>query len=182
MQVKRIYEGMFLAETGFASNWERVEETISRLMERAGAELLYCKKWDERRLAYEIDGKKRGMYVLTFFKASPDAPTTLERDVQLTHGLLRVLVLKQNRLTEEKITELAAGEGLLPVHAGPDGPPWGPRRRDDRSGKDRFNRDRDRDRPTAPKEAAAVVASKRSVEPDEPNDDDQAEALSPATD
>jgi len=124
LETKRIYEGMFLVDTGLGSNWDRLEETIGRLMTRAEAELLYCKKWDERRLAYQIAGRKRGMYVLTFFKASADRIAGLKRDVGLTEGLIRLLVLRRDKLSEEKVRELAEGPGIIPVRTFPgSGPP-----------------------------------------------------------
>lgn len=115
MEIKRIYEAMFLVDVKLADQWEQVEQTVGRLMDRAEAEILYCKKWDERRLAYDIEDRRRGVYVLTFFKSSPERIVGLERDVQLTDGVLRVLVLKEEKLTEEKIRELAEGEGIVPV-------------------------------------------------------------------
>ena len=35
--------------------------------EKVGAEIISFKKWDERRLAYEIKGNKRGLYFLCYF-------------------------------------------------------------------------------------------------------------------
>ena len=59
--IEKIYEGMFLFDVGFASDFSRAESTIQRIMDRSEAKLLACKKWDERRLAYEIGGRRRGI-------------------------------------------------------------------------------------------------------------------------
>lgn len=95
------YEGMFLIDPTFGASFENCEAEIKRLMERAEAELVFCKKWDERRLAYHINGRKRGVYVLTYFKAKPDKIVSLERDVKLSEDILRVLVLRANEITPE---------------------------------------------------------------------------------
>ncbi len=95
------YEGMFLIDPTFGASFENCEAEIKRLMERAEAEIVFCKKWDERRLAYRVNGRKRGVYVLTYFKAKADKITSLERDVQLSEDVLRILVLRADDITPE---------------------------------------------------------------------------------
>lgn len=135
MQVKRIYEAMFVVDADFAANWGDVEVEINRLMERSEAESLYCKKWDERRLAYEIEKRKRALYVLAFFKAPTEKIVGMERDVQLSEHIIRALIVRTDRYTEEQLRELAAGEGIQPVriisHYGDERGERGDRRRDD---------------------------------------------------
>lgn len=93
------YEAMFLFDPTFGSSFEDCETEIRRLMERAKGEILICRKWDERRLAYRIQGRKRGVYVLVYFKAPPDMITPLERDAKLSENVLRLLVLRAEGLT-----------------------------------------------------------------------------------
>ena len=69
------YEAMFLFDPTFGGSFENCETEIRRLMTRAEAEILLCRRWDERRLAYKIKGRKRGVYVLVFFKAPTDRRT-----------------------------------------------------------------------------------------------------------
>jgi len=97
----KTYEGMFLFDSTFATDFERVEQEVRRVMERAGAEIVMCRKWDERKLAYEIKGHKRGCYVLTFFRADPNSITGMERDAQLSEPMLRLLVLRAEHMTIE---------------------------------------------------------------------------------
>jgi len=107
LEVKRIYEAMFLFDPTAASSWEHVEEVVKRLMERANAEIIRLKKWDERRLAYEIDKHKRGTYVLCFFIAPTEKIVGLERDVKLSDEIIRALVLRRDKYTIEKVNEIA---------------------------------------------------------------------------
>lgn len=95
------YEAMFLFDPTFGNNIEDCETEIRRLMDRAKAEILFCKKWDERRLAYRIKGRKRGVYVLVYFKAPTSNITPLERDAQLSENILRLLVLRAEGVTLE---------------------------------------------------------------------------------
>jgi len=93
---------MFLVDSADATaRWDEVEAAIKTIMERAGAEVISLQKWDERRLAYDIAGRKRGMYILCYFRAEPSVISGVERDVQLNELLLRVLVLKAEHITEE---------------------------------------------------------------------------------
>lgn len=98
---KRMYEGMFLVDSSLAtSNWEEVEAELQRVFERAEAEVLTLQKWDDRRLCYEIAGHKRGTYILTYFHVDPDRISGIERDVKLNEKLLRVMILRADRIPE----------------------------------------------------------------------------------
>lgn len=104
----KYYEGMFLFDPAVATNFEAAQTEMNRLMERAGARVITCNKWDERRLAYEIKGRKRGLYVLTYFEAETGKIKDLERDVQLSDSVLRCLLVKADHLTEDEMKEIAA--------------------------------------------------------------------------
>jgi len=108
------YEAMFLFDPTFGASFENCEAEIRRLMARAEAEILLCQKWDERRLAYKIKGRKRGVYVLVYFKAPADKITPLERDAQLSEQILRLLVLRADGLTLEMMQQAAAARAESP--------------------------------------------------------------------
>ncbi len=116
------YEGMFLFDTTFATDFSKVEQEVARLMERAGAETVMCKKWDERKLAYEIKGHKRGCYALVFFKADAGKIVGIERDVQLSEPVLRVLILRADHMTPE---DMQAAYPSRPTFAKPPEPTGG---------------------------------------------------------
>ena len=104
------YEAMFLMDAAMATDWPGAEAEVRRILDRASAKVLGLKNWDERKLAYPMGQHKRGLYVLSFFEALPDKITGIERDVQLSEKLLRVLVVRRDRQTTEAIEKaLAAG-------------------------------------------------------------------------
>ena len=115
--VKRLYEGMFLVDSALAaSDYQKVLDEIKRVLDRAGAEVVSQKKWDERRLCYEINRKSRGTYILTYFNCETGHISGIERDVQLSELLTRVLILRADFMTSEDIErptplELAEAEG-----------------------------------------------------------------------
>ncbi len=127
LQNSRLYEAMFLVETNIASDSEATKGMIQTIMDRAHAELLVCRLWDERRLAYDIDKHKRAAYVLCYFRANGTAVSSMERDVQLSEHLLRVLVLRADHISPEeleRIKGLSESDRHTPPPAGPAaGPP-----------------------------------------------------------
>jgi small subunit ribosomal protein S6 len=93
---------MFLVDSALAgSDWNGVISAIERIFERAGAELISLKKWDDRRLAYEIDHKDRGTYILTYFRVDGSKIQSIERDVRLSDDLMRVLILNAEVMSSE---------------------------------------------------------------------------------
>ncbi len=52
--------------------------------------------WGKRRLAYPIDYKTEGYYVLVNFSSNPDFPRELERIYGITDGVIRTLVIRKD--------------------------------------------------------------------------------------
>ena len=61
------------------------------------------KKWDERKLAYEINGQKRGTYIIAYFTGPGAAVGAIERDVNLSEDVLRVLVTNADHLNQKEM-------------------------------------------------------------------------------
>jgi small subunit ribosomal protein S6 len=106
------YEAMFLVGQAAAADLASVIEHIKEILTRAHAELIAMSKWDERRLAYEIKKQKRGLYILTYFKAANTALPHIERDCNLSEKVLRVLILRADHLTEDEMRAADAREAL----------------------------------------------------------------------
>jgi small subunit ribosomal protein S6 len=101
------YEAMFLLGAAFTADLDNGMTIVRGMVERHGGEILVLKKWDERKLAYEVGGEKRGVYLICFFKGPPAAVAAIERDVNLSDQVLRVLVTRADHLNAE---EMAAVE------------------------------------------------------------------------
>lgn len=101
------YEAMFLFDPAVTAEWEAVKTEMSRLLDRAGARVIVLHKWDERRLAYEIRGRKRAIYALTYFEADPMKIADLERDARLSEAVLRCMVTQANHLTDDEMKEIS---------------------------------------------------------------------------
>ncbi|MHC4640941.1 MAG: 30S ribosomal protein S6, partial [Planctomycetota bacterium] len=82
--VKRLYEGMFLVDSASVSDWDKVVKTIKKLLDRSDAEIVTIRNWAEKKLAYEINHKSRGTYVLCYFNADAEKIKSIEKDAQLS--------------------------------------------------------------------------------------------------
>jgi len=102
------YEGMFLFDPAATTDWEQIKTELDRLMGRSEARMIAFGKWDERRLAYEIRGRKRAIYVLTYFAAEPDKISNMERDVRLSESVIRCLILRMDHLSEDEMKQIIA--------------------------------------------------------------------------
>ena len=90
-----VYEGMFLLNPDrVGSNWGATLKELEGIVTNRQAKILYSGKWDERRLAYDIQGHRKGVYVLTYFEAPGPSIAEIERDCQLSPLVLRTLILK----------------------------------------------------------------------------------------
>ena len=104
IEKKKLYEGMFLVDSAkAASDWDGIIAVIKKILERAGAEIVSMRKWDDRKLAYDIRGVGRGTYVLCYFKVEGQKIQGIEKAVQLSEKIMRALILSTEQMTKEDI-------------------------------------------------------------------------------
>jgi small subunit ribosomal protein S6 len=102
--VKRLYEGLFLVDSGqAAADWDGIISAIEKALARADAEVVSINKWDERKLAYDIGSKARGTYILVYFNGDPSRIAAIERDVNLSEQIIRVMILRTEKMSKEDI-------------------------------------------------------------------------------
>ena len=53
-------------------------------------------EWGKRRLAYEINDKTEGYYVLVNFTADTEFPKELDRQYKITDGILRTIIVRKD--------------------------------------------------------------------------------------
>jgi len=100
----KLYEGMFLVDSAKAgADWDGIIAAIRKILEKAGAEIDSIRKWDDRKLAYEIKGKSRGTYILSYFRVDGGRIRDIEKAVRLSEKIMRVLILSAERLKPEDI-------------------------------------------------------------------------------
>ncbi len=101
-----LYEAMVLLEARETKQaFEEARERVTALLSKHGAKPRVVRKWDERKLAYDIKGKQRGLYMITYFDAEAGAIRSIERDAQLSEDFLRCLVLRADAVPEKAMEE-----------------------------------------------------------------------------
>ena len=92
---EHVYEGMFLLDSGrYARDAAGVSGQVTQLIDNSGGELLASRLWNEQKVAYPINGQRKGTYWLTYFRMDSASLTKLNRDTQLSEVVLRSLILK----------------------------------------------------------------------------------------
>ena len=60
-----------------------------------GGNVTEVNEWGKRRLAYAIDYKTEGYYVLMNFESAPELPRELERNFKIDENILRYMVIRK---------------------------------------------------------------------------------------
>ncbi|MDB5331598.1 MAG: rpsF [Phycisphaerales bacterium] len=97
------YEGMFLFGQSAAADVDASLKLVRSIIERHEGKVLVIKRWDERKLAYEIAGQKRGTYIITYFQAPGPTVAAIERDVKLSEEVLRVIILHADHMNQAEM-------------------------------------------------------------------------------
>ncbi|MEO1236234.1 MAG: 30S ribosomal protein S6 [Planctomycetota bacterium] len=102
----KLYEGLFLmSQSAVSAGLGSAIDTVRGMLDRVDAEVLTLGKWEERKLAYPIEGQKRGTFLITLFKVVPTQIANIERDCNLSEDVLRVMMTRADHMGE---TEIAA--------------------------------------------------------------------------
>lgn len=90
-----VYEGLFIFDSNrYGRDPGGVSAQIADFVQKLGGEVLVSRLWEERRLAYPINGQRKGTYWLAYFRLEGKQLTTLERECQLSESIVRSLVIK----------------------------------------------------------------------------------------
>ena len=84
------YEVMYVIDPALEDS-ARAEliNRFSDLVKKNGGEVDRVDEWGKRRLAYAIQYKTEGYYVLMYIKAPADLPREIERNMQISDSVLR---------------------------------------------------------------------------------------------
>ena len=87
------YEVVYIIDP--AQSEEAIAATVAKfqtLAEQNGSDVV-VDEWGKRRLAYAIDYKTEGYYVLMSFTSEPSFPKELDRKLRITDGIMRSLIV-----------------------------------------------------------------------------------------
>ncbi len=90
------YELTYIIDTALeeSARKELIERFNQVIVANGGEVEKVDETWGKRRLAYAINYKTEGYYVLTTFKADGGVPREIERNLQISDSVIRYLVVK----------------------------------------------------------------------------------------
>lgn len=111
--MENAYEGMFILDSNrYGRDPSGVSSQISDLVTKLGGTMLVSRLWEERRLAYPINGQRKGTYWLTYFRLDSSKLVTLNRECRINDNIIRSLVLKVDpRIVDALVSHAKAGPG-----------------------------------------------------------------------
>ena len=108
---QNVYECMFILDANrYARDPGGVSGRIPEIIERCGGEVLANRLWNEQKLAYPIEGHRKGTYWLTYFRMDSSRLVEFNRQCQLNENIVRNLVIKVDPRLVEALVAHARGE------------------------------------------------------------------------
>ncbi len=113
-----VYEAMIIFDSNrYARERAGLPGEIEKMIKAEKGEVVVSRLWEERRLAYAINGQRKGAYWLIYFRGPSSMLTTLNRQWEIHEGILRHLVLKIHPHIVEAVLEHAKAGPAPPAPA-----------------------------------------------------------------
>ncbi len=110
------YEGMFLVDSGkYATDPEGVTNDILAVLRKAGATVVAHRPWQDGKLAYEIEGMRKGLHYIVMFTMPGSGMKTLVRQCQLSETIVRQMTIVHPQSIFD--ASVAALSGAVPAIA-----------------------------------------------------------------
>jgi small subunit ribosomal protein S6 len=124
----RIYEELFIIRPDAAD--EEIDayiEQLKQVVATGGGIVDKADKWGKRKLAYRVNKREEGIYVLLQFSSGPDVVKELERRLRVSDLVIKYLTVrideKMKRVDKRrKAREKRASRKPAPPAAGPGAP------------------------------------------------------------
>lgn len=88
------YEALYIINPDLEETAKAFVEKFNGVITTNGGTIDSCDEWGKRRLAYPINFKSDGYFVLVKFTGPSALPLELERNFKITDGILRYLVTR----------------------------------------------------------------------------------------
>jgi len=97
-----LYEGMYILSASLSeeARQKALDKVVTGITKRGG-EVLKTFDQGRKKLAYEINTKRDGYYVLLYFSAPASAMTEMWREYHLNEDLIRFLTLRVEKVPEK---------------------------------------------------------------------------------
>lgn len=116
------YETLFILKQSLHDEEAaRIAEKYKGFIEQHQGVILKLENWGRRKLAYDIQKEKKGIYFLIYFRMSPQAVDALERMFRLDESVIRHLIVKlskQEILQRERARKTDEREAAVQAESG----------------------------------------------------------------
>lgn len=90
------YEVLFIIDPALEdAEKEAVTDRFKTVIEEASGEVEKVDVWGMRKLAYPINKKNEGYYVVMEFKAGPEVPKELDRRLRISDEIMRHIIINK---------------------------------------------------------------------------------------
>lgn len=108
---EKLYEGMFLLDSGrFATDAKGSADQILAMIEKCGGSIVAHRPWQDGRLAYAINGHRKGLHYLVYFKMPGAHIKDLKRTCSLNDLVLRHVVVNHPQILFDAMVQAISGE------------------------------------------------------------------------
>lgn len=105
------YEAIYIIETNLPDEQANgIVDKYSGVVTRGGGTIDDIDRWEPRRLAYEVKGRREGVYVVMNFRSEPAAKDELDRIFRISDDVLRHMVIKQDENADRFPSKVRAAE------------------------------------------------------------------------
>lgn len=91
--MEHTYELMFILDPDLSD--EEREKIIERVKSEIKGEVLNVEEWEKRKLAYKINRKTEGYYVVILFRTTGDTLKEFDQFLKLQEGILRHMIVRK---------------------------------------------------------------------------------------
>jgi small subunit ribosomal protein S6 len=113
-----VYETLFILDSNkYARDPAGVSATLPTIIEKLGGEILANRLWNEQKLAYPINGHRKGTYWLLYFRLDSSKLSEFDRQCHLNENILRSLTLAVDPRLVNVLVAHALGERKAPAAA-----------------------------------------------------------------
>ena len=105
------YEAVLVVETNQSDeHYTAVLDKYRGVISGSGGTVNDVDRWDSRRLAYEIKGRREGVYFIVNFESEAASRNELDRILRISDDVLRYIIVKQDKKADAAPSRSRAAE------------------------------------------------------------------------
>lgn len=105
------YEAIYIIDAGLPDEQSQtIIDKYQGVVTRGGGVVDDVDRWDARRLAYPVKGRREGVYIVMNFRSEPAARLELDRIFRISDDVIRHMITKQDDEADRFPSKVRAAE------------------------------------------------------------------------